>query len=406
VSASDEIVVQVDLGPRSYEIPIVSGRLAGCADLLHRWWVERDGMSSMTCRQKPPAGSAWLASAKPTPTPSALIITDSNIAGTHAATVRQSLVAAGWNCETEILPAGETSKSLDVVTRVYDRLIGMQADRRTLVVAVGGGVVGDAAGFVAATYTRGLPFVQIPTTLLSAVDSSVGGKTGVNHPLAKNMIGAFYQPIGVLIDTAALQTLPDREYRAGLAEVVKYGVILDAAFFEYLEQNVDAINARRPDVVRQMVAQSCRLKADVVEKDEFESSGLRAVLNYGHTFGHAFEALCGYGQLLHGEAVAIGMVYASRLAERRGLIESPLTERQIRLLQALKLPTALPPGLTLSNDAILGRMKLDKKAVSGSLRFVLPTRLGEVKTFGDVPESDVRQVLDALKTGENGRSSD
>ncbi len=393
MSALNEIVVHVDLGPRSYEIPIVSHKLADCAGLLKRWWVERDGMSSMTCKQRPPAGSVWLAEHKPPPQPVALIVTDSHLADSHAATVRQSLLAGGWRCETEILPAGELSKSLDVVTKVYDRLIAMQADRRTVIVAVGGGVVGDAAGFIAATYTRGLPFVQIPTTLLSAVDSSVGGKTGVNHPLAKNMIGAFYQPIGVLIDTAALETLPDREYRAGLAEVVKYGVILDAEFFEYLEHHIDAINARRADAVRHMIAQSCRLKADVVERDEFEATGVRAVLNYGHTFGHAFEALSGYGQMLHGEAVAIGMVYASRLAERRGLIDTSVTARQIALLQALHLPTALPPNVTLSTDAILTRMQLDKKAVSGSLRFVLPTRLGEVKTFGDIPADDVRAVL-------------
>ena len=394
MSATDEIVVHVDLGPRSYEIPIVSNRLANCADFLRRWWVERDGMSSMTCKQPPPAGSVWLAEHKPPPQPVALIVTDSHLANSHAATVRQSLLANGWRCEIEILPAGETSKSLGVVMRVYDRLVGMQADRRTVIVAVGGGVVGDAAGFIAATYTRGLPFVQIPTTLLSAVDSSVGGKTGVNHPLAKNMIGAFYQPIGVLIDTAALATLPDREYRAGLAEVVKYGVILDAEFFAYLEHHVDAVNARQPDVVRHIVAQSCRLKADVVERDEFESTGVRAVLNYGHTFGHAFEALCGYGQLLHGEAVAIGMVCASRLAERRGLIDRAVTARQIALLEALFLPTSLPPEMKLSTDAILDRMRLDKKTVSGSLRFVLPTRVGEVKTYADVPETDVRAVLE------------
>lgn len=395
MSASAELVVQVDLGPRSYEIPIVTNGLANCASYLRRWWIERDGMSSMACRQRPPAGSVWLAEKKPIPQPVALIVTDSHLESSHAQTVRQSLHADGWGCEMAVLPAGETSKSLDVVTRVYDRLIEMHADRRTVIVAVGGGVVGDAGGFIAATYTRGLPFVQIPTTLLSAVDSSVGGKTGVNHPAAKNMIGAFYQPIGVLIDTAALQTLPDREYRAGLAEVVKYGVILDAEFFQYLEDNVDKINARHPDTVRHIVAQSCRLKADVVERDEFEVSGLRAVLNYGHTFGHAFEALCGYGQLLHGEAVAIGMICASRLAERRGLIGSDVTARQVNLLNALQLPVRLGSDVTLATAAIIERMRLDKKTVAGRLRFVLPTRMGEVKTFADIPESDVRAILES-----------
>lgn len=394
MSASDELVVQVDLGPRSYEIPIVTNGLANCASYLRRWWIERDGMSSMTCKQSPPAGSAWLAEKKATPQPVALIVTDSHLETSHAQTVRRSLLADGWGCEMAVLSPGETSKSLDVVTGVYDRLIGMHADRRTVIVAVGGGVVGDAAGFVAATYTRGLPFVQIPTTLLSAVDSSVGGKTGVNHPSAKNMIGAFYQPIGVLIDTATLQTLPDREYRAGLAEVVKYGVILDADFFQYLEDHVAEINARRPDAVRNIVARSCRLKADVVERDEFEVSGLRAVLNYGHTFAHAFEALCGYGQLLHGEAVAIGMICASRLAERRGLIGNEITQRQVDLLTSLHLPVGLPADVKLSTDDVISRMRLDKKTVAGQLRFVLPTRMGEVRTFADVPEADVRAILE------------
>jgi len=395
VSASEEIIVHVNLGPRSYQIPIVSHKLSQCAEFLSYWWIERDGMSSMACKQPPPAGSVWLAEKKHPAAGTALIVTDSHLASSHAATVRDSLLAHGWRCETEVLPAGEPSKSLDVVTKVYDRLIAMNADRRTLIVAVGGGVVGDAAGFIAATYTRGLPFVQIPTSLLAAVDSSVGGKTGVNHPLAKNMIGAFYQPIGVLIDTAVLETLPDREYRAGLAEVVKYGVILDAEFFAYLEHHVEAIHARRPDILRHLISRSCRLKADVVERDEFEATGLRAVLNYGHTFGHAFEALSGYGQLLHGEAVSIGMIYASRLAERRGLIGSDITARQRSLLAALQLPTALPAIVNFTTEDVLARMKLDKKTVSGSLRFVLPTRLGEVKTIADIPEADVRAVLEA-----------
>jgi 3-dehydroquinate synthase len=196
---------------------------------------------------------------------------------------------------------------------LYDQLVDMAADRRTIVVAIGGGVTGDLAGFVAATYARGLRFVQVPTTLLSMVDSSVGGKTGINHPRGKNLIGAFHQPIGVLIDLTTLTTLPDREYRSGLAEVVKYGVILDHEFFDYLEKNVEGLNARTPEVLRHVVARSCELKADVVRQDEYETTGLRAVLNYGHTFGHAFEALSGYGGLLHGEAVSIGMICASRL---------------------------------------------------------------------------------------------
>lgn len=394
--SAGEMIVPVPLGPRSYEIAIVSGGLTTCATRLRRWWTERDGMSSMCLKVAPPAGSEWASGRKPVPQPAALIVTDSNVNTLHAGTVRDSLAADGWRVRTAVLPPGETSKSLETLTQVYDHLVDMQADRRTVVIAVGGGVMGDAAGFVAATYARGLPFVQVPTTLLAAVDSSVGGKTGVNHPLAKNLIGAFYQPIGVLIDTDAMATLPVREYRAGLAEIVKYGVILSESFFTLLESNVARINDRQPEQVRALIAESCRLKAYVVEQDEFEVSGLRAVLNYGHTFAHAFEALCGYGELLHGEAVAIGMVCASRLAERRGLIGAEITERQVRLLEQLHLPTRLPEGIRLSTDEVIGRMRLDKKAVSGNLRFVLPVTMGEVRTFGDVPEDDVRAVLETI----------
>ncbi|WP_040594010.1 3-dehydroquinate synthase [Schlesneria paludicola] len=387
--------IQVDLGPRSYEIPIVSHQLADCAKTFYDWWYVRDGMSSAFCSERPPLGSAWTQEKRRVDPPFALLITDANVAELHGKTVQKALIAAGWRCETEILPAGETSKSLEKISQVYNRLIDLNADRRTVIVAVGGGVVGDAAGFVAATYMRGLPFIQVPTTLLSAVDSSVGGKTGVNHTKAKNMIGAFYQPIGVFIDTTTMESLPDREYRAGLAEVVKYGVILDAGFFAYLEQNVEAINARQPDAVRHMIARSCRLKADVVEQDEHEKTGLRASLNYGHTFGHAFEALAGYGELLHGEAVAIGMIYASRLAERRGLIDASVTQRQIALLKALHLPTQLPCAIHFGTEEILGRMRLDKKSVSGRLRFILPSEIGKVQVYADIPESDVKLVLES-----------
>lgn len=387
--------IYVDLGPRGYEIPIVSNRLADCGKMFRQWWYVRDGMSSAFCTAPPPQNSVWVAENRRVDSPFALIVTDSNVSDTHAAAVRQSLAADGWKCEVEVIPSGESSKSLASIETIYNRLIDLNADRRTIVIAVGGGVVGDAAGFVAASFMRGLPFIQVPTTLLSAVDSSVGGKTGVNHTKAKNMIGAFYQPIGVLIDTSTLDSLPDREYRAGLAEVVKYGVILDEPFFAYLENHIDAINTRRPDVLRHLIAQSCRLKADVVERDEFEMSGLRASLNYGHTFGHAFEALAGYGELLHGEAVAIGMIYASRLAERRKLIDASATERQLALLRALHLPTGLPCGIELSTKDVLGRMRLDKKSVGGKLRFILPNRIGEVRVYSDVPEADVEAVLDS-----------
>lgn len=368
-----EQTVCVSLGPRTYEILIGPNLLPKTGELIFRWYVQHAG--------KPPAN------------PRGLIVTDTHVEPLHAATVRQGLEAAGWTVDLIALPAGEPSKSLDVVARVYDRLIDNHADRQTTIFAVGGGVIGDAAGFIAATYTRGVPFIQIPTTLLADVDSSVGGKVGVNHPRAKNMIGAFYQPFGVLIDTGALATLPDREYRSGLAEVVKYGVILDADFFAELETRADPLNQRDPAFLARVIARSCRLKADIVEKDEFERTGLRATLNYGHTFAHAFEALCGYGELLHGEAVAIGMRSASRLAERRGLIPSEVTERQIALLTRLGLPLTLPSPVSFGADAAIGRMRLDKKAVAGQLRFVLPTRLGAVETIANVPEADVRAVL-------------
>jgi 3-dehydroquinate synthase len=232
--------------------------------------------------------------------------------------------------------------------------------------------------------------------LLAQVDSSVGGKVGINHPQGKNLIGAFHQPLGVFIDTTTLDSLPDRDYRSGMAEVVKYGVILDEKFFTYLESHQNDVNNRDAAVLRHVVARCCQLKADVVERDEYERTGVRAVLNYGHTFAHAFETLSGYGELMHGEAVGIGMVYASRLAERRGLIDASLTERQIALFAALGIPTVLPDSINLSIDDILERMKLDKKAIAGRLRFVLPTKIGHVQLYDDVPEADVRAVLDAL----------
>lgn len=363
--------VHVSLGDRSYEIVILHGALTQIADRIRHWGARYGG---------------WPARGR-----KAVIVTDDNVLP-HAEAVQHSLASDDWTTELIAIEPGEQSKRMEVVAAMYDRLVGLQADRRTLVVAVGGGVVGDAAGFLAATYARGLPFVQAPTTLLADVDSSVGGKVGVNHPRAKNLIGAFHQPIGVFIDTDVLLTLPDREYRSGLAEVVKYGVILDAAFFEYLEAHVRELNDRDPAVLIPTIARCCRLKADVVEQDEFERTGLRAVLNYGHTFAHAYEALSGYGELLHGEAVAIGMVDASRLAERRGLITHGMGDRQAALLQALGLPTTRPEG-AWSADEILERMRLDKKTLGGRLRFILPTSLGHVSLFDDVPEADVRAVL-------------
>ncbi len=372
---ADASSVHVNLGERSYEIRIVSGGLSELPALLPSW-LEHSVYRAGDTR-------------------TAHIITDRN-ARRHADVVRCGLQQLDWTCGLTEFEPGEKTKSLSHLATVWDDLIALPADRRTVVIAVGGGVIGDLAGFAAASFVRGLPFVQVPTTLLADVDSSVGGKTGINHPLAKNMLGAFHQPVGVLIDTAVLETLPDREFHAGLAEVVKYGVILDSDFFAFLEHRVDAINQRDAGILRQIIARSCRLKADVVERDEYERTGLRAVLNYGHTFAHAFEALAGYGELLHGEAVAVGMLYASRLAERLSFIDADVTRRQEVLLKAFGLPTRLPSNWSHSDDAILDRMRLDKKTVGGKLRFVLPKRLGHVEVIADVPEADVRAVLRKL----------
>ena len=372
-NTTGELKVRVDLAERGYDIAITSGQMDRIATRLDAW-MQRVPGAAQTRRQ-------------------CLIVTDKNLAVLHATTVAESLASDGWKVETAILPAGEQSKSLETAAGLYDRLVQMQADRQTVVIAVGGGVVGDAAGFVAATYNRGIPFVQVPTSLLAQVDSSVGGKVAVNHPQGKNLIGAFYQPLGVFIDTTVLATLPARDYASGLGEVVKYGVILDSNFFETLESRIDELNARDATTLREAIARSCELKARVVEEDEQELTGLRAVLNYGHTFAHALEALCGYGVLMHGEAVAIGMVQASRLAELRGLIPADLTERQRSLLTGLHLPTHLPEGISLDPHEVIERMRLDKKAAAGQLRFVLPTRLGHVEVFRDVPESDVEQTL-------------
>ncbi len=363
-------IVRVSLGTRSYDIVISNGRTWSAAKSL-AGWLQHAGLKGIRC----------------------LMVTDAAVQESHGDAVRSSLELAGAEVRTALVPSGEQSKSYEQTGLLYDHLVEMAADRKTIVVAVGGGVTGDLAGFVAATYARGLRFVQVPTTLLAMVDSSVGGKTGINHPRGKNLIGAFHQPIGVLINLTALSTLPDREYRSGLAEVVKYGVILDAEFFEFLEANINGLNSRDPDVLRHVVARSCELKADVVRQDEFETTGLRAVLNYGHTFGHAFEALSGYGSLLHGEAVAIGMICASRLAESLRRITSRETQRQASLLTALMLPVSVPSDLLQRPDDIIRCMMLDKKTEGGELRFILPSRIGHVETVKGVsPEQAIRSL--------------
>ena len=360
---SETQTVRVNLAERSYDIEIGSGNLAQAGPFL-------------TARGK---------------VTYAVVITDENVQEPYATQVAESLFGQTIDVDVLTVEAGELSKSVDLAAGLWDGLLELGADRKSVVVAVGGGVVGDLAGFIAATYARGIRFFQVPTSLLAQVDSSVGGKVGINLPHAKNMVGAFLQPVGVLIDIETLSTLPDREYRAGLGEVVKYGVILDAELFDYFEAHVDQLNGRDRDTLVHIVARCCRLKADVVEKDEREETGVRAVLNYGHTFAHAFETLGGYGEILHGEAVSIGMLCASRLAERLGRVDAQFTERQYRLLDALGLPVAVPK---LDPDAILEAMTHDKKVEHGQLRFILPEGMGHVELVGDVDAADVRAALD------------
>jgi 3-dehydroquinate synthase len=366
--------VRVNLGERSYDVAVTANEAAGLGAFA---------------RTRIPAFGPSLG-------PLAFLVTDENVIA-HADQAERSLGAAGFRTLRAVVPPGEPHKSLAEAEPLYDRLAEADADRKTLVVAVGGGVIGDLAGFVAATYARGLPLLMVPTTLLAMVDSSVGGKVGVNHPRAKNLIGAFHQPIGVWIDIGTLQTLPGREYQSGLAEVVKYGVILDADFFVWLEINAEAILRREAGVVSRLVARCCQLKTGVVERDEREVTGLRMVLNYGHTFAHAFETIAGYGTWLHGEAVAAGMVCASRLAEARGLVGPEVTQRQRQLLARFGLPVA-PQSWPI--DRLLQVMRNDKKTQDGRLRFILPRRIGEVALFDDVPEEDVRRVLAGVRHGQ------
>jgi 3-dehydroquinate synthase len=354
-------MIQVRLGSRSYDIAIVAG----------------NSQFGEFVRNRCPAAKA-------------VIIADQSI-GRHASAIANSLKKGGFAPTQLSVPSGESSKTLQNAARLYDSLAQSAVDRTSPIIAVGGGVIGDLAGFVAATWHRGAPLFMVPTSLLAMVDSCVGGKVGINHPAGKNLIGAIHQPVGVWIDTAFLDTLPDREYRSGLAEVVKDAVIADAEFFDWLEKNADRILARETQAVEKIITRCCEIKARVVEADERESTGGRMVLNYGHTFGHAFEAVAGYGTWTHGEAVAAGMICASRLAERLGMISAEVTERQTALLKRFGLPAERDQSWSV--DAILEVMQRDKKAVDGRLRFVLPTRIGRVELVDSVPVDETRSIL-------------
>ncbi|AYC34604.1 3-dehydroquinate synthase [Pseudomonas cavernae] len=349
--------LQVELGERSYPIYIGAGVLAR-AELLGRHIAGRQ----------------------------VAIVTNETVAPLYLAKLTAAL--QGFELATVILPDGEAFKNWETLQLIFDGLLRARHERGTTVIALGGGVVGDMAGFAAACYQRGVDFIQVPTTLLSQVDSSVGGKTGINHPLGKNMVGAFYQPKAVVIDTATLATLPPRELSAGLAEVIKYGLICDEPFLAWLETHMDALRALDQQALSTAIERSCAAKARVVGVDERES-GLRAILNLGHTFGHAIEAHQGYGAWLHGEAVAAGTVMALEMSRRLGWIAAAERDRAIRLFLRAGLPVVPPEDM--SAEHFLKYMAVDKKVQGGRLRLVLLRQMGDAVVTGDFP----REILDA-----------
>ena len=319
-----------------------------------------------------------------------LIVSDAFVKTRYMPVVLKSLKAAGLDVSTVEVPGGEENKSLAQFSRIQDSLVEHQLDRGSMLIALGGGVIGDLAGFAAAVYMRGIPYVQIPTTLQAQVDASVGGKTAINHAKGKNLIGAFHQPKLVVIDVDTLKTLPQRDIRAGLIEVIKMGVIRDEPLFEMVEENLEAILNLDDTTLIEIISQACVNKAEIVAKDEKES-GLRMVLNYGHTFGHALEALTHYNRYRHGEAVSIGMNCAAQLATNLGMFSETDFQRQQTLLARAKLPIAFPTDLT--PEALCDAMYLDKKTLGGKLRLILPTRIGEVVIRDDV---DDQYVLEAI----------
>lgn len=352
--------VQVDLGDRSYDIVIGSGLLGDLGTLARAVAIGKR----------------------------VLLVTDETVDRLLGAAAQAALEKAGYVVARGVVPSGETSKAGDWLFRLYDRAVAHGLDRHAAVVALGGGVVGDLAGFMAATYLRGIRLIQVPTTLLAMVDSAVGGKTGINLPQGKNLVGAFHQPALVLCDIDTLATLPKREFAAGLAEVIKYGVIWDAKLFATLEQDLDRILAGDRDLVARIVARSCEIKGEVVQQDERES-GLRAILNFGHTVGHALEQVSGYGTYLHGEAIAVGMVFAARLSVRARGLPAAEAGRLEQLLARAGLPIAAP-GYAWS--ALRAAIEVDKKASAGRPAFVLAERLGRVAFGCDVAEHVLEEV--------------
>lgn len=358
---TDVASVKVALGDRSYEVHIERGALSRVASFV----PEGHGVTR------------------------ALVVSDTHVAPLYSEKAMVSFRAAGIPTALAVIPAGEKEKNLHRVEAIYHEMVKAGLDRKSLVVALGGGVVGDVAGFAAATYMRGIAVMQAATTLVAAVDSSIGGKTGVDLPEGKNLVGAFHQPVAVVVDPDALSTLPERELRAGLAEVIKHGVIRDEAYFAELEREGARLVRMESALAERVIRRSVEIKAAVVSADERES-GLRAILNFGHTVGHAVETLTGYSQYLHGEAVAIGMCAASYLAEGIGVCREEVRERIVRVIAAVGLPTT-PEGVRAAD--VISSFARDKKSVGGKAQFVLPRRIGEVDIFDDVPESAVELAL-------------
>lgn len=360
--------LHIDLGARSYPIVVGTGLLG----------------DPQTYANLPAANAA-------------LIVTNTTVVPLYAQTLQAALQGRFKAVHTVVLPDGEEYKTWQTLNLIFDALLGKDCDRKTVLFALGGGVVGDMTGFAAASYMRGVPFVQVPTTLLSQVDSSVGGKTGINHPLGKNMVGAFYQPLLVVCDLDTLRTLPAREVSAGLAEIIKYGPIADLAFFDWIETHIDALRACETPALVHAVRRSCEIKAWVVAQDEREQ-GLRAILNFGHTFGHAIEAGMGYGQWLHGEAVGCGMVMAAHLSHQLGLLDAAFVQRLTDLLAKAGLPVRGPqlPAATACGGnakAYLALMRHDKKSQAGEIRFVLLDGPGRA-TVRAAPDELVCAVID------------
>jgi len=361
--------VTVELGDRSYDIHIGSGISGGIGAAL-----EGLGFSRKIA-----------------------LVSNPTVFGLYGEAVMSSLSAAGFEIEKIILPDGEEHKNLGSAEKIFTDMLRARLDRRSALIALGGGVIGDITGFAASAYMRGIDFIQIPTTLLAQVDSSVGGKTGVNHALGKNMIGTFWQPRLVWIDIDTLRTLPKREVLAGLAEVIKYGIIWDREFFDFLKKNRDAILNLEKGAITHIIKRSCEIKAEVVSKDERES-GLRAILNFGHTIGHAIETATDYKAYLHGEAVSLGMIAETELAMLAGMIGSDETETVEELIEAFGLPSRVTIGF--GTDHFLEAMKLDKKAVSGNLKFVLPETIGRVIIRSGFSEKDILKATESIfRTG-------